>query len=109
VFSWVLKIPAEEGLWKGTTAAIDGTTLEANAAMRSIVKPDNGEVYDEFLERLAKESGIETPTREQLAKIDRKHPKKGSNEDWENPPAVVSANLVLTEEHFRPSDAPLLH
>lgn len=85
VFGWVLKILAEEGLLKGNTVAIDGTTLEANAAMRSIVKRDSGEAYDEFLKRLAKESGIETPTREQLAKLDRKRPKKGSNDDWENP------------------------
>lgn len=76
---------ADEGLLKGNTIAIDGTTLEANAALRSIVKRDSGEAYNELLERLAKESGIETPTREQLAKFDRKRPKKGSNDDWENP------------------------
>lgn len=85
VFGWVLRLLAEEGLLKGNTVAIDGTTLEANAAMRSIVKRDSGEAYEEFLRRLAKESGIETPTREQLAKLDRKRPKKGSNDDWENP------------------------
>ena len=85
VFGWVLKMLAEAGLLKGNTIAIDGTTLEANAALRSIVKRDTGEAYDEFLKRLAKESGIETPTREQLAKLDRKRPKKGSNEDWVNP------------------------
>jgi len=85
VFGWVLRVLAEEGLVKGNTIAIDGTTLEANAALRSIVKRDTGEAYNEFLERLAKESGIETPTREQLAKLDRKRPKKGSNDDWENP------------------------
>jgi transposase len=85
VFGWVLRVLAEEGVLKGKTIAIDGTTLEANAALRSIVKRDTGEAYNEFLERLAKESGIETPTREQLAKLDRKRPKKGSNDDWENP------------------------
>ena len=85
VFGWVLKVLAEEGLLKGNTVAIDGTTLEANAALRSIVRRDTGEAYDDFLKRLAKESGIETPTREQLAKLDRKRPKKGSNDDWENP------------------------
>lgn len=85
VFGWILRIVAEEGLLKGNTVAIDGTTLEANAALRSIVKRDTGEAYDEFLKRLAKESGIETPTREQLAKLDRRRPKKGSNDDWENP------------------------
>lgn len=85
VFGWVLNVLAEEGLLKGNTVAIDGTTLEANAALRSIVKRDTGEAYDEFLKRLAKESGIETPSREDLAKLDRKRPKKGSNDEWKNP------------------------
>src|SRR4051794_31461987 len=85
VFVWVLGMLAEEGLLKGNTVAIDGTTLEANAALRSIVRRDSGEGYDEFLKGLAKESGIETPTREQLAKLDRKRKKKGSNDDWQNP------------------------
>lgn len=85
VFGWVLRMLADEGLLKGNTIAIDGTTLEANAALRSIVRRDNGEAYNEFLEGLARESGIETPTREQLAKFDRKRPKKGSNDDWQNP------------------------
>lgn len=85
VFGWVLKVLAEEGLLKGSTVAIDGATLEANAALRSIVRRDTGEAYDDFLERLAKESGIQTPTREQLAKLDRKRRKKGSNEEWKNP------------------------
>ena len=85
VFGWVLNVLGEEGLLKGNTVAIDGTTLEANAALRSIVRRDTGEAYDDFLKRLAKESGIETPTREQLAKLDRKRLKKGSNDDWKNP------------------------
>jgi transposase len=85
VFGWVLRILAEEGLLKGNTVAIDGTTLEANAALRSIVRRDTGEGYDDFLKQLAKESGIETPTRAQLAKLDRKRKKKGSNQDWVNP------------------------
>jgi transposase len=85
VFLWVLGMLAEEGLLKGNTVAIDGTTLEANAALRSIVRRDNGQTYNEFLQGLAKESGIETPTREQLARLDRKRKKKGSNDDWKNP------------------------
>ena len=85
VFGWVLTVLAEEGLLKGNTVAIDGTTLEANAALRSIVRRATGEAYNEFLKRLAAESGIETPTREQLAKMDRKRPRKGSNEEWESP------------------------
>src|SRR5271163_715363 len=85
VFQWVLQVLAEKKLLKGTTIGVDATTLEANAALRSIVRRDTGECYEEFLMRLAKESGIETPTREQLAKLDRKRAKKGSNEDWKHP------------------------
>src|ERR1700733_5407113 len=85
VFLWVLGMLAKEGLLKGNTVAVDGTTLEANAALRSIVRRDNGQGYEEFLKGLAKESGIETPTREQLAKLDRKRKKKGNNDDWKNP------------------------
>jgi transposase len=85
VFRWVLELLAEKGLLQGKTVGIDATTLEANAAMRSIVRRDTGEGYEEFLRRLAEESGIVTPTREQLAKLDRKRVNKGSNEDWVNP------------------------
>jgi transposase len=85
VFQWVLAVLAENKLLKGTTIGMDATTLEANAALRSIVRRDTGEQYAEFLTRLAKESGIETPTREQLAKLDRKRAKKGSNDDWTHP------------------------
>ena len=85
VFRWVLELLAEKGLLKGKTVGVDATTLEANAAMRSIVRRDTGEGYEEFLRRLAQASGIATPTREQLAKLDRKRTKKGSNDDWVNP------------------------
>jgi transposase len=85
VFRWVLELLAEKGLLQGKTVGIDATTLEANAAMRSIVRRDTREGYEEFLRRLAEESGIATPTREQLAKLDRKRAKKGSNDDWVNP------------------------
>jgi transposase len=85
VFQWVLQVLAEKKLLKGTTIGVDATTLEANAALRSIVRRDTGDRYEEFLMWLAKESGIETPTREQLAKLDRKRPKKGSNDDWTHP------------------------
>ena len=58
VFSWVLKLLAEKGLLKrGKTVGVDGTTLEANAALRSIVRRDTGEGYQGFLTRLAQESG----------------------------------------------------
>src|ERR1700730_7490943 len=85
VFTWVQQRLVEAGLLKGKTVAIDATTLEANAAMRSIVRRDTGESYEAFLTGLAEASGIETPTREQLARLDRKRKKKGSNKDWTNP------------------------
>jgi transposase len=76
---------AEQGLLPGKTMGIDATTLEANAALRSIVRRDTGESYDEFLRRLAQESGIQTPTRAQLARLDRKRARKGSNAEWSHP------------------------
>jgi transposase len=85
VFTWVQQRLVEVGLLKGKTVAIDATTLEANAAMRSIVRRDTEETYQEFLTRLAKASGIETPTREDLARLDRKRKKKTSNQDWKHP------------------------
>jgi transposase len=85
VFTWVQQRLVEVGLLKGKTIAIDATTLEANAAMRSIVRRDTAETYQEFLARLAKASGIETPTREDLARLDRKRKKKTSNKEWMNP------------------------
>src|SRR6267378_4297137 len=85
VFTWVQERLAAAGLLKGRTVAIDATTLEANAAMRSIVRRDTGESYQEFLTRLAVESGIKTPTREALARLDRRRKKRTSNKDWENP------------------------
>ena len=85
VFAWVLELLADAGLVKGKRIGIDATTLEANAALRSIVRRDNGESYEEFLKGLAQQSGIATPTREDLARMDRKRKKKGSNEEWVNP------------------------
>lgn len=85
VFQWVLQVLAERNLLKGNTIGVDATTLEANAALRSIIRRDTGEQYNEFLARLANESGIQTPTREQLAKLDQKRKKKGSNDEWQHP------------------------
>jgi len=85
VFRWVLKILTEEGCVEGKTVSIDATTLEANAALRSLVRRDNGQKYDDYLKDLAKAAGIENPTREQLARLDRKRKKKGSNKEWKNP------------------------
>src|SRR5881628_1848180 len=85
IFTWVQQRLVAAGLLKGKTVAIDATTLEANAAMRSIVRRDTGESYQAFLTRLAETSGIKTPTREALARLDRKRKKKTSNKDWTNP------------------------
>src|SRR3954469_15732502 len=85
VFTWILQVLATADLIKGTTIGIDATTLEANAALRSIVRRDSGETYQDFLTRLAQASGIETLTRADLARLDRKRPKKGRNTEWRHP------------------------
>ena len=85
VFTWVLHQLADAHLVHGRTIGIDATTLEANAAMRSIVRRDTGEAYEAWLTRIAAASGIATPTRAELARFDRKRKKKGSNDDWTHP------------------------
>jgi transposase len=85
VFTWVLGCLANAGLLRGKTVGIDATTLEANAAMRSIVRRDTGETYQEYLTDLAKASGMRTPTRAALARLDRRRKKKTSNKDWTSP------------------------
>ena len=57
VFTWVLQVLAQGGLLRGETLGVDATTLEANAALRSIVRRDTGESYKEFLTRLAQTGG----------------------------------------------------
>lgn len=86
VFTWVLGVVAEKGLLKGKTIGIDASTLEANAAMKSIVRRDDGRTYQEYIADLAKASGIESPTADDLARKDRKRKgRKTSNKDWCNP------------------------
>ena len=86
VFGWVLKLVAERGLVKGERIGVDGSTMEANAALRTIVRRDTGESYRAMLARMAQESGIETPTAEDLARFDRKRKGKTlSNADWKSP------------------------
>ena len=85
VFTWIQERLAESGLLSGKTVSIDATTLEANAAMRSIVRRQTGETYPEFLKRLATSSGIRTPSREALSRLDRRRRRKGSNEEWTSP------------------------
>src|SRR5271154_6047325 len=85
MFVFVLKIAAEKKLLHGKTAAVDSTTLEANAAMKSIERKDSGEDYQAYLKRLAEEAGIENPTDEDLRRFDKKRTgKKLSNEEWES-------------------------
>src|SRR6058998_3104172 len=103
VFTWIQQRLVAAGLLKGRTIAIDATTLEANAAMRSIVRRDTGEGYQAFLTRLAETSGIQTPTREVLARLDRKRKKKTSNKDWTNPydPDAKVAKMKATRRRSR--------
>ena len=109
VFTWVLQRLADAQLVKGRTLGIDTTTLEANAALRSIVRRDTGEAYEAWLTRLAEVSGIATPTRAELARFDRKRKKKGSNDDWthpQDPDAKITklkdgrTHLAHTAEHM---------
>ena len=85
VFNWVVTVLAKEKLLKGKTVGVDATTLEANAAMRSIVRRDTGETYRDYVTGLAEASGIEDPTDEDVRKFDKKRKKKTSNTDWHNP------------------------
>jgi transposase len=94
VFLWVLGVVADRGLLKGKTVGVDATTLEANAAMRAIVRRDNGATYDEFLTGLAQQSGIETPSREDLARVDRKRKKKGSSAPGSNRHEVENERVL---------------
>ena len=86
VFTWILERLSAAGLVRGKTVGVDATTLEANAAMRSIERRDTGESYDAFIQRLAEASGVETPTRAELARFDRSRKnKKTSNREWKSP------------------------
>jgi len=86
VFAWVLERLAEHGLIRGERIGIDASTMEANAALRAIVRRDDGESYRAMLDRLAKESGIATPTAEDSVRLDRKRKgKRLSNAEWISP------------------------
>jgi transposase len=106
VFTWVRQRLADSGLVKGKTIGIDATTLEANAALRSIVRRDTGETYQEFLTQLAQASGIATPTREDLARLDRHRKKKGSNDDWTHPhdPDAKITKMKDSRTHFHKAE-----
>src|SRR3954465_12271907 len=86
IFAWVLRRLAEHGLIRGDRIGVDASTMEANAALRAIVRRADGEGYREMLERLAAESGIATPTAEDLIRLDRKRKgKRLSNAEWASP------------------------
>lgn len=86
VFTWVLQRLAERGLVKGERIGVDASTMEDNAALRAIVRRGSGEGYREMLTRMARESGIETPTADDLIRLDRaRKGKKLSNTEWESP------------------------
>ena len=110
VFAWVLKRLSEHGLLSGGPLGIDGSTMEADAAMKSIVRRDGGESYQDFIAGLAKASGIETPTAAELAAFDRKRKdKKAGNDDWHNPhdPDAKIARLKDGRTHlaYKPEHA----
>jgi transposase len=86
VFRFVLRIAAEKKLLDGKVVGVDATTLEANAAMKSIERKDSGEDWRSYLKRLAEEAGIENPTDEDARRFDKgRKDKKVSNEQWESP------------------------
>jgi transposase len=84
VFLFVLQLAQEKKLLRGKTVAVDATTLEANAALKAIVRKDTGEDYQAYLKRLLAEQGVENPTAEEVRRFDRNRPKKGSNKEWES-------------------------
>ena len=110
VFGWVLKLVAEQGLVRGKRIGVDASTMEANAALRTIVRRDSGGAYREMLTQMAKESGIETPTADDLVRLDRNRKgKKLSNEEWASPtdPEAKIAKLKDGRTHlaYKPEHA----
>ena len=85
VFGFVLRVAAERKLLKGKTIAVDSTTLEANAAMKSLVRRATNEDWKTYVRRLMKAEGIEDPSDEDVRRFDRKRKKKTSNDEWKSP------------------------
>lgn len=102
VFALIVQLLADENLVDGKSVGVDGSTMEANAALKSIIRRDSGQQYHAFLEQLARESGIETPSREDLLQFDKKRKKTTSNQDWENPhdPDAKVAKMKDGRTHF---------
>lgn len=94
VFAWELEVLARRWLIVGKRVAIDATTLEANAATRSIMRRDMSASYNDVLAGLGQVSSITTPTHEELARLDRERKKGTSNEEWKSP---VDENAQLTQ------------
>jgi len=86
IFAWVLQRLTDHGLIKGGRIGVDASSMEANAALRAIVRRETGEGYREMLKHLAAESGIATPTADDLIQLDRnRQGKRLSNQDWASP------------------------
>jgi transposase len=85
-FELVLGLCHEKGLLKGKTLGVDASDLEANAAMKSIVRRENGDDWQEYVRKLYEaETGVSDPDDEELRRFDRKRKKKVSNDEWVNP------------------------
>ena len=107
VFTWVLRRLAEHGLLQGDRIGVDASTMEANAALRSIVRRDSGEGYREMLKRLAKASGLETPTADDLIRLDRRRKgKRLPNQDWAAPSDPEAKIAKLKDGRTRLADKP---
>ncbi len=90
VMQWVLQLAHEKKLFTGETVGVDSTTIEANAAMKSIVRKGTGEDWKQYITGLMRQEGVigseEEPSAEEIAKFDRKRKgKKCSNDEWESP------------------------
>jgi transposase len=107
VFTWMLQRLAERGLIRGERIGVDASTMEANAALRAIVRRETGEGYREMLSRMARESGIETPTAEDLIRLDRaRKGKKLSNAEWASPTDPDARIAKLKDGRTHPAYKP---
>ena len=101
VFAFVLEIARQKQLLVGRQVGVDATTLEANAAMKSIVRRDSGEDWKEYLKRLAEEAGVEINNDEDLRRFDKQRTKKGkkkvSNDEWESPSDLESRIIKMKD------------
>ncbi len=107
VFRFVMRVLNERGLLRGQVAGVDATYLRADASMKTIVRKGSGEGYKGYLRRLAKESGIENPTEEELRRFDRnREGKKTSNEEWGKPHDWDAEIVRLKDGRTRPATRP---